>query len=264
MKKVFSLFAGLVVLPGLVWGLNLGIKKDHIQKVHSIAIISVYSNAEIIKSDARAGGLTAGIGFLKKMKDKKDNPALGHFGGTDLVQSALDAYAKNLAGVKSWTVVDPKTVLASADYKAFVEDVKKEVGPKGMEMMDKTRSVPDGMVPYLFLNNKDKKKLSQMSDLCAKLKVDSVAIVEMELSQRSTFMTAGVAGKVWPGAAVTLKIVTADGNVAVAAMGPKAEPAAPVEMKMDNMEDTPAARAAFKEAIEKSAAEFKDNLNQNI
>jgi glutaredoxin 2 len=47
-------------------------------------------------------------------------------------------------------------------------------------------------------------------------------------------------------------------------MGPKAEPAAPVEMKMDNMEDTPAARAAFKEAIEKSAAEFKDNLNQNI
>jgi hypothetical protein len=33
---------------------------------------------------------------------------------------------------------------------------------------------------------------------------------------------------------------------------------------MDNIEDTPAARAAFKEAIEKSAADFKNDLNQNI
>ncbi len=264
MKKTFVLIGIFLAGPAILFALNVGIKKDHVGKVHSIALVSVFSNAEIQKQDARAGGLVGTVGFLKKMKDKKNNPELAHFGGTELVQSALDAFTKELGQVKGWTVKDPKETLASADYQKFVEDYKKEIGLKAGEMLDKNRTTLPGMMAYLFSNNKDKRKLSQMADLAAKLGVDSVAVVDLSLSQRSTFVTAGVAGKVWPIATVTLQIFTSDGNVAVNALGKPVEAKDAVEMKLDNMEDTPAARSAFKEAINKSAEEFKDELNRHL
>jgi hypothetical protein len=174
------------------------------------------------------------------------------------------AFTAELGKVKGWTVKDPAAVTASPDYRAFMESYKKSLGARGAEALETNQTAAPGMTAYLFQNNKDKKMLQDMAALCGKLGVDSVAIVEMDLSQRSTFVTAGVAGKVWPSVSSTLKVVTQDGNVAVAAIGPGQEPAAPVEMKMDNMEDTPAARAAFTEAIDKSAAEFRDTLNKNI
>lgn len=263
MKNALRTAAALALAPALTFGLNVGIKKDHVGKVKNVAIVSVYSNAELIKGDARAGGAVAALGFLKKKKDAADNPDAGHFGGKELVQHALDAFAKELAGVKGWTVTPPTAVLGSAAYKAFVEAEQKAMGPKGMEMTGKFRSVPEGMVTYLFLNNKDKKKLGELSALCGQLGVDSVAIVNLELSQRSTFATAGVAGNAIPVASTTLTIVTQDGNVAVAAMGPKMDGPA-VAMKLDNITDTPEARQAYKDAISKSAQEFRETINGNL
>ncbi len=264
MNKAIRWASAVAVLPALTFGLNVGVKKDHVGKVKNLAIISVYSNAEIIKSDSRAGGAVAALGFLKKKKDEKNNPDAGHFGGKELVQHALESYAKELALVKGWTVKAPADVVGSEEYQSFVAEVKKEVGPKGLEMTEKFRSMPEGMVAYLFLNNKDKKKLAQLSDLCGKLGVDSVAIVNLELSQRSTFATAGAVGNVIPVASTTLTIVTQDGNVAVAALGPKVDSPTPVSMTLDNITDSPAARQSFKDAIGKSAAEFRDTLNKEL
>lgn len=259
-----GIFLALAIVPGLALALNVGVKKDHVGKVKNVAIISVYSNAEIVKSDARAGGLAATAGFLKKMKDKKDNPDAGHFGGKELVQHAVESFAKELGQVKGWTVKDPAAVVAMPEYQVFVESYKKEVGPRGLEMTEKFRSIPEGMVAYLFVNNKDKKKLAQLAELCALLKVDSVAIVDLTLSQRSTFATAGAAGSVWPQASANLIVVTQDGNVAVNALGPKLDSPTPVDMKLDNIVDSPASRASFKQAIDKSAADFRDTLNNHI
>jgi hypothetical protein len=264
MNKAVRWASLVALLPALTLGLNVGIKKEQAGKVKKLAVISVYSNAQIINSDVRAGGGVAPLGFAKQNKEEEKDPAAGHFGGQELVQHALESFAKELDKVKGWTVKDPAAVIASPAYKAFVESHKKEVGPKGLAMTGKFRSVPDGMVAYLFLNNQDKKKLTQLMNLCGKLGVDAVAIVSLDLSLRSTFATAGAMGNAIPVVSTTLTLVTRKGVVPVAATGPKIDSPTPVSMTLDTIPDSPAARQSYKQAIGKSAAEFRDTLNKEL
>ena len=133
-------------------------------------------------------------------------------------------------------------------------------------MMDKSYTTPVGMATYLMV---DKKKKEKIIELCKALNVDSVAIIDIDLAQESTFVTVGVAGKVWPAVAGSLQIINKDGEHAIfelpaATKVRHSKPKEPVSMSLDTISANEESISAYKEAIKLEAEYSRDHLNEEL
>jgi hypothetical protein len=211
--------------------------------VRKVAIVSIYMNnqpyniknprgdegKEILGSLLQATGKVA----MSKMTDK-EKELLDQYNPerTTIISYALSSYVKELSSVNGWQLVPVDQVVQNDFYKKLTlqpvtpSKTRQFLG-KVAEEFDQVRwTTPPG---FLLLNrdnivNPDKAQeldpgqRKKLMDLCAALKVDAVAIIELDLGYRYNKigkLTIFGTTMAVPSVSSSLLVVTRNGEVAV-------------------------------------------------
>lgn len=239
---------------------------DHVKK---LAIVSVYTNQDIPKVGG-GGSNSGGLAFLKKAVEGKDADTGDTSNRVRLAKYALDKYTALLSQVPGWQVIPAERVLASNDYQALGKiDAKKTGGNRTLasigEFAQKIDQAKFNTPPKMWAirldgTNNNRAELEQgLAQLCRKLGVDAVAVVNLDLAYEAGFFSVAGTGASHASVASSVKILNKDGKYAV--VFPDLQPAAGkrydsntgITMIGGRISMSGDTEKAFQEAIDKTA-----------
>lgn len=241
MKKslgaIFGMTSGLLLLAGCATA-PVQIQRPGIDAVKKVAVISVTSNLKIRdieeKEPQKASGLAGLLGAVVQAIAPETAAEQ-----VAIVTHADKKIGEMFAGLDGWTLLPEATVLGNADYKAFFgtggeKSAKKDlvnaallgvatpdtVVPAGMYPIPLTALIP-GTNKYVNGEREEAPTLRKVGSLCAKLGVDAVAVAEVKLSYKKTFLSgvsgsglfANARGNSKPVVEVNLAVVNAKGEL---------------------------------------------------
>ncbi len=190
------------------------VKKPAVDVVKKIAIISIYANSGLYKIGGGGGGLATLTSMVgKKEREKKKES----FGGTALVEYALNAYAQELNSIEGWVVVSPKKIIESSAYKKFLDKVKKRFGSVSGAINfigNVAYAYPPGMALFPFRGTPPGGITKELKELCQELEVDAVAVMELDVGYSADFALGGT-GTAVASVSSSVKFITKTGEVAV-------------------------------------------------
>lgn len=203
MASSLLLFAGCATAP-------VQVQRPGIDAVKKVAVISVTSNLKINDIEEKGSEEPSGLAGLLGAVVKAVAPE------TTAEQVAIVTHADKkigemFASLDGWTLLPEATVLGNADYKALFgagsENSTKNatinavllgaatpdtVVPAGMYPIPYTTLIP-GTNRYVNGEKEEAPTLRKVGALCEKLGVDAVAVAEVKLSYKKTFLS-GVSG----------------------------------------------------------------------
>lgn len=191
------------------------VRKPEVDIVKKVALLSVYGNA--VLSDVDTG--SSGYGSMKKLMDGKADPA-----EQKIFDRAHDIYLPEIGKIGKWEVQARKDTTSNADVKAFFDEVQNETKASagvfanmmGVQTMASSDTAPVVVSPNVW--NSDK-KLPKIAQICDKLHVDAIAIIELNLAYETSFgfmmKSIGSTGQARAAVSSQLRIITREGKYAV-------------------------------------------------
>lgn len=237
MKKI--LFLSVVALTLFIVGCGGILIKPDVYSVKKLAIVSIYMNREFynIKSPTADEGVNW-LGALVKSEVKGFDKLYDQKEYKQIITYALKVYAKQLHLVGQWKVLSPARVIKNKKYKyamntagiivPFVGDIvdiaKKEmerkwVTPPGMHFVPmSSMAEPGKTVHYGSKKNPVEENRKKIAKICRDLKVDGLAIIELDMGYRFgklVKLTIGKTTQAKPSISSAMIIITKEGNIAV-------------------------------------------------
>ncbi|MFC2091519.1 hypothetical protein ACFLTD_01965 [Elusimicrobiota bacterium] len=208
----------------------------HIQTVKKMAVLSIYMNKNFY--NIKAPKANEGMNFLKSLaKDKlgiKDKNMAEH---QLIITYALKEYTEKLNSIDNWVVLSPLDLMGNSKYQAFLKsdgkgfmhgllDTIRKAEENKWAVPDKMRYIPISSVVkagnvHTYGNVKDPlaEMRKNLGELCKELKVDAVAIIELDMAYKTGMQFGGgILGsgtKIKPNISSAMVVITKDGEVAV-------------------------------------------------
>lgn len=207
----------------------------HIQTVKKMAVLSIYMNKDFY--NLKAPKANEGVNFLKSLaRDKlgiKDKNRAEH---QQIITYALKEYTEKLDSIDNWVVLSPLELMENSKYQTFLKsggkgfiygllDSIRKAEENKWAVPDKMRFIPISSVVKAgnvrtYGNVKDPlaEMRKNLGELCKELKVDGVAIIELDMAYKTGMkFGGGLLGsgtKIKPNISSAMVVITKDGNVA--------------------------------------------------
>jgi hypothetical protein len=215
LKLSVALSVGLLLLSGC----SSIVKKPEVDKVKTVAVISIFANSDVREKKAR--------GSVKGWKKELKQEVAGEF---------LDIYQDSLAQV-GWKVVPADKIIGSKEYKeAFRPAIKPKTDNKTVQKMASFMNkmadmaeqysyfTPVNMHPIelnsqalrqvSYVNGKRVDKKAQLAEFARKMGVDAVAVIELDYCYEGAISIGGT-GSARMTAASTIRAIDQKGNMVV-------------------------------------------------
>lgn len=272
LTRTLPLFAAITLLLSSCASI---VRHPEVDPVKKIAIVSLYSNQTILKVGG-GGSVGGGADFLKKAIGTKDEDNSDNSNRVRLAKYALDKYREVLNKVPGWEVIPNETVVALAEYQKLGE--VPEAGAKLSKAIDfavrlqqaKYNTPPKMWAIQLSEKDRNSAQVEKLAKLCAKLGVDAVAVVDLDLAYEAGFFSIGGNGAAKASVASSVKVLNRDGKFAV--VFPDIAPAAgtrftserPVTMIGGKLLMMGEVEKAFHEAIDKAALNTIEVIKEGL
>ena len=250
------------------------VQKPAVERVHKIAIISLYAPATIRNEDGpsateKASGWAATLGMSGKggSKDGEGGKSLIDFGGTRLVDAGLAEIRTQLASFKNWQVLDPKTYVNTPAFVAFNNEAEKRavkqlgfIGGLGR----KQYVTPEGL-PLIMLGAQKTEDKKEWVALAKAIGADALAFVSMRMSYRPSTSIGGN-GTASLLVVTDLDVVTPDGEYAIKApsQGIKSMSDDTVGMVAGSILFDQKTESLFRDTVKKTAAVYQERIAKEL
>lgn len=242
------------------------VRHPEVAGVKRVAIVSLYTNQEISKVGG-GGSNSGGAAFLTKLAKGNDESATDDKDLNNrvrLAKYALDRFEKALGKVPGWKVVSSDLVVKSAEYKKLGKPkTENRALASVMDIAGRVHqarfNTPPGMwaIP-LKESDHDPELVANLKSLAKTLKVDAVAVVDVDLAYDSGFAIGGT-GTAKASVAASTKVLNSEGGFAVvfpdnqAGAGKRFESSKETGMLGGKIYMTGRTEQAFQEAIDRTA-----------
>ncbi len=223
MKPFNSKIPFLLAISFVLTACSSIVRHPEVDGVKKIAIISLYTNQDIPKvggGGSNGGGAAAFGKILKAAKGDESEVKPEEMNNRErLAKYALERYHAALSKVPGWRVVPMDAVIGSKDYRAMgkVETENSTLAALGSfatAVQQSAYNTPSKMWAMPFGKENTHTDPKKLAALCAKLGVDAVAVIEVDLGYDSSFAVLGNGSAVASVASAT-KVINKNGEFAV-------------------------------------------------
>ena len=241
------------------------VERPAVDKVHKVAIVSVYSNYQIGHVGGSSGPMGEAQGLASMFGGKKDkNEAADRvgFGGTTLVEFAERELRDQLAKVSGWEVIEPKDFVNQSYFKEFVAKGDQKTGAEKMTLSETSTRHPQlAKFPILV---KNAAKEAELKELAAKIGADAVVVLSLNIAY-DTSSGIGSTGTALAVVNPNLLIVNNQGQLTVHEIGDyKFRSKTTVAMVGGSIIFNKKSEGMFEEAIGTGLAYYPTRINKDL